>query len=568
MDEFELARAIGFMDLKKVKQLLATGLCSLNGSAYPLPPPIVVCVNSGVSGSDARRTEILKLLLSYGAKLCDVQERGMTLAMLAAMRGDLSCLKILCDSGETVAAKTPVDGETALTCAAHGAHIDCVKFITENINVSLLNHRNAEGKTALMLSASGSGVNSILCLQHLVAVGADIDKEDVHGHTALLLAAKEGRTESLKFLSTRMTVPQINHVNDEGRTALMLAASEPGEDSFLCLEHMVTVGADIDVKDKNGYTALMYAIETGFTKAVRFLLKKEADFTTMSASGDTPLLLAFRRNLREIVTELQGMGALFSTVTPSGHTFLSEAFERERRKDVTMLLRQGVDPTVSRRDRLCLHTMVARGPMAVVRALVMHGFPALDLECRDLFDRCMPQRSWTESVLKLSSTPMSPLALAIIFGRPDVARYFIASRFLTRYDLVRLGWDPEICQWLREACADEGTRGYIRARMCLTIVDFLTARPQPLRNLVLTVISSTLSQDLVLDPPDSLPNQRRWTCRPTFLEKVERLEIPPALKRDILHQSPISRTCCGSWHDIPLEKEWYFPVCHCKRCRY
>ena len=298
MDEFELARAIGFMDLEKVKKLLATELCSLNGSAYPLPPPIVVCVNSGESGSDARRTEILKLLLSYGAKLCDVEERGMTLAMLAAMRGDLSCLKILCDSGETVAAMKQVECETQI------------------------NHMNDEGRTALMLAAS----DNFLCLEH---------------------------------------------------------------DRFLCLEHLVTVGADIDVKDKNGYTALMHAIETGFTKAVRFLLKKGADFTTISASGDTPLLLAFRRNLREIVTELQGRGALFSTVTPSGHTFLSEAFERERRRDVPMLLRQGVDPTVSRRDRLCLHTMVARGPMAVVRALVMHGFPALDLECRDLFDRCM-----------------------------------------------------------------------------------------------------------------------------------------------------------------------------------
>ena len=60
--------------------------------------------------------------------------------------------------------------------------------------------------------------------KELIAAGADINKEDNDGRTALWTAAAKGHTECLQELIAAGA--DINKEDNDGRTALWIAASQ------------------------------------------------------------------------------------------------------------------------------------------------------------------------------------------------------------------------------------------------------------------------------------------------------------------------------------------------------
>ncbi|KAK3734194.1 hypothetical protein RRG08_037557 [Elysia crispata] len=438
MDGSELVNAIIDQDFDKLKRVLASGKIPINEECPGKDPPIIECVRPRYkSGStddedDAKRCEILKLLVQHGA---DLNARSTmswyreTAVMFAAERGFPKCLRFLVESGADITATTQY-GHTAMMTAVIGRQVDSVKYLTEHMSVSLLNLRNGSGNTALMKAASYGDDRSIKSLQHLIAAGADLDVEDADGNTALMLALQHRSAET-----------------------------------------------------------------------VELLLQKGARVNAVSHSGETPLLVAL------------------------GDDYYNY-------KDIPKLLSHGLDPTLSRRNRLCLHIAVARGQIDIVRALVESGFPPLDLDCRN-------SKSY-----KLSSTaylhspePISPLVVAILSTKPDIAMYLIANRFFTRYDIARLCWDEKIRQFLQETNENDISSSRSRPFQCLTVLDFLASNPRPLSTLCLVSISSRLSHDLALDYPTTPQGKDIWVCNPTFLEKVKVLQLPPSMKRSLLHQN-------------------------------
>ncbi|KAK3758207.1 hypothetical protein RRG08_019680 [Elysia crispata] len=376
-----------------------------------------------------------------------------------------------------------------------------------NLNVQSKSPWVHTGSSAAMVAASE---NLLGCLQILVESGANLSITSPNGQTALILAVMQGQASCVKYLTERMSLSMINYRDVNGNTALMHAAS--GLHSYGCLQHIIEAGADLDVKSENGYTALLIALKFSSTKAATLLLEKGAQVTKMNISESTTLTVDIACSYPEKFVNL---------------------------------LRQGLDPTLSRDNRNCLHEMVLRRSTAVVRGLVMHGFPPLDLDCR----------RFPFYVLKSPLSPLppiSPLSVAILLKRPHIAKYLIANCFFTHYDIVRLCWEPEISRSLKETREDATSH---QARQCLDILRFLSTRPRSLYTLCLVTISSILSQDFALDLPHTPEDKTKWTCRPSFREKIELLEIPSVLKRALLHQTPSSSICCDSWDNICLEEE-------------
>ena len=94
-----------------------------------------------------------------------------------------------------------------------------------------------------------------------------------HGHTALMRAALDGDTETVRDLIDQGA--DINRKDDNGRTALMFAVTNMHYETMkVLLEH----GADVQARSNEGGTALMAAAGiAGDLRMVQALLDKGAD---------------------------------------------------------------------------------------------------------------------------------------------------------------------------------------------------------------------------------------------------------------------------------------------------
>ena len=72
---------------------------------------------------------------------------------------------------------------------------------------------------------------------------------------------------------------------------------------------LLVKGADINAKDKEGFTALMCAAMCGYTDIVQVLLAKGADVNGKNKNSDTALSLAAKEDHEEIVRSLKEAGA-------------------------------------------------------------------------------------------------------------------------------------------------------------------------------------------------------------------------------------------------------------------
>jgi ankyrin repeat protein len=75
------------------------------------------------------------------------------------------------------------------------------------------------------------------------------------------------------------------------------------------LEAMLDRGVSPNLRDRNGRTLLMLAVENGHRDTVRLLLERGADPNAQSALGETALELAKRRGDAEIIQLLQKYNA-------------------------------------------------------------------------------------------------------------------------------------------------------------------------------------------------------------------------------------------------------------------
>src|SRR5262245_29376585 len=83
-------------------------------------------------------------------------------------------------------------------------------------------------------------------------------EEYTHGHTALMRAALDGNTETVKELLDQGA--DINQRDENGRTALMFAAMNT---HYETMKVLLEYGADVNAKSNKGGTALMAAASAG-----------------------------------------------------------------------------------------------------------------------------------------------------------------------------------------------------------------------------------------------------------------------------------------------------------------
>ena len=206
--------------------------------------------------------------------------------------------------GNTVMA-TETDKVAVLCQAAQKGDVATVRRLAREIGD--VNARDEQGNTALILAAKERRAESVATLLEL---GADPDVLSARGSSAVRWAAAKGDATTLRLLLEHGAKPDVRKAGDyyNDAPALHLAALL---DSAECVGLLLDHGAQIDLRDTALHrTALLAALDTDPSpKAARLLIKRGADINARDKHGDTPLKEAIGCQCHEVVDLLRRAGA-------------------------------------------------------------------------------------------------------------------------------------------------------------------------------------------------------------------------------------------------------------------
>ena len=307
------------------------------------------------------------------------------------------------------------------------------KLLNNGANV---NQNNGNGRSPLM-QASFIGNSELVKL--LLAKGADVNKADSDGNTALHFATVENYLGITRLLLAAPGI-QVNKVNKDGETPLIVA-SQAGD--YEIVEALLAKGADVNKADKEGRTPLNRASSEGHMKVVKVLLGargidvNKADKYGLTAlhrasmegfwvvtrlllsapgiqvnkeniAGSTPLYLAsYYGRTRVVKVLLTARGIDVNKATEEGNTPLHAASEEAETDIVKLLLAKGADVNkADERGRTPLYVATRYGRVSEVRELL---------------------KSKKVQVDKASSLGWTPLMIASQFGAPICARELLKA---------------------------------------------------------------------------------------------------------------------------------------------
>jgi hypothetical protein len=170
-------------------------------------------------------------------------------------------------------------------------------------------HGNAGAQNALgVLYLQGQGVPQDLAEGlKWISEAAEQGHAGAQSNLAMLLrnAAKKGEAEKVRDLLEAGA--DVNAKDKNGFTALMSAATLGHAD---VVDTLIEAGADVNAKSDQHATALMNAVVGGDTETVKALIQAGADVNVVSAFGDTALTMAAgTRDGAEVVEILIDAGA-------------------------------------------------------------------------------------------------------------------------------------------------------------------------------------------------------------------------------------------------------------------
>ena len=241
--------------------------------------------------------EILSCLIEHGGDVNCRAYDNCTPLMIAAERGQTKVVTFLIQHGADLDLRD-MDGQTALHYAVCGSDVSCeiLSYLIENgAKVNAFTRRDNCKRTPLMLACRYGHFNAV---SSLIECGAKVNLQDAKGNTAVhyALSCSNGSLEVLSRLMSDGAAVNNSFTRDKC-TPLMIACQcgHMNAVSFL-IEH----GANMDLQDKNGDTALHYAVSAG---AVDTLLDLGALhlIPVCNKHGLTPLLQASKRRNSEKV---------------------------------------------------------------------------------------------------------------------------------------------------------------------------------------------------------------------------------------------------------------------------
>jgi len=301
-------------------------------------------MNALMCAAVAGRADVVDLLLRRGADVRAVDCYGCTPLIWAAYSGDLDTVKRLLQSGADINARDQ-DGLTPIVYAPGAGDPATVHFLLEKgadirgrLGYAALLSAMQDGLKGGAVAFAVPEIRKRAMVRDLLAHGADPNPSGAFYKPRMKRLVDYGIPVNLYLLDfnsllyssyargiapvissalqrrgyiTRMLLQHGAEVDTrdwQGRTALMYAIAR---DNMGSVEALLSAGADVNTQDIHGRTVLEYALYWGNPEMVQRLVAQGVD---VNATGDrpyTPLRIAMQGRLTRIVRILKQAGAKY-----------------------------------------------------------------------------------------------------------------------------------------------------------------------------------------------------------------------------------------------------------------
>jgi len=293
----------------------------------------------------ARAVRLAVLLVVCGTA-CTAAAADSPVMADAAERRDTAALRQLLRRHADVNVAQP-DGATALHWAAHWGDAETAGLlIAAGANVSATNDL---GVTPLHLACLTANAPVVVML---LKNGANTEAHPVSGETPLMIAARTGNLDVVKALvEAKADVNGKDAVR--GQTALMWAANEHHAE---VVQFLLGHGADVSLRSRGAFTALMFAGRVGDPAVTALLLDAGARLEDAALTGGTALLLA-----------AEGESSI------AGKDFKRTPYPSAHEDTAILLVERGANPdAVDEFGHSALHLAVRKGKYRLIDALIAH----------------------------------------------------------------------------------------------------------------------------------------------------------------------------------------------------
>ncbi|XP_057377484.1 transient receptor potential channel pyrexia-like [Daphnia carinata] len=219
-------------------------------------------------------------LIEAGAAVNSIQVYSESPIHVAAVQGDVNCLKLLLDNHADVRVLYGAERRNPLHLAAFEGNVDCIRMLL-HASKAQVNAKDSLGRTPLHLAALSQSVDSV---EELLDNGAEIDICDEMQETPLHSAVVKTRQsiDVVKLLILKGA--DVNAKDQFGQTPLHIAAFNENSKLATLLIHS---GADLSAKNRGKMSALasvvrrvpdaLSAIPRTFDSAIQIVDNDPAD---------------------------------------------------------------------------------------------------------------------------------------------------------------------------------------------------------------------------------------------------------------------------------------------------
>ena len=228
--------------------------------------------------------DMVTFLVGEGADVNAMCLDNYTAVTVAILKEHTQCVNILIEAGVDVNLANVSDGTIPLMNATYRPNAEAVDLmIKKGADVNMISH---DGSTALILASGiqqdvivppGTNVNSkkyrngvrrllsslkrsTECISLLIQAGADVNRRDNNGRTALIRAAEQYNPRSIDLLL--QAGADVNTAANYGNTPLMEAtiSGRLFTVNLRCMKLLLKVGARVNITNEVGQNATKYHI--------------------------------------------------------------------------------------------------------------------------------------------------------------------------------------------------------------------------------------------------------------------------------------------------------------------